>query len=180
MSNTEMEGEFEPAIALSVLNNLGCPVVITDAQRVDNPIVFANKAYLELSGYSLHEILGRNPRFMHGKHSSQPALEQFRRAIEAGEQCTVRVVNSRKDHSDYWCEVVLTPQYLPDGRHVGYWIGVQRDITAESSMEIWSALLAHDLKSPLLGVARLLGQIADGLLGSISEQQREALLSCRE
>lgn len=40
------------------------PMIITDPKQPDNPIVFANDAFLELTGYDRHEIIGRNCRFL--------------------------------------------------------------------------------------------------------------------
>jgi PAS domain-containing protein len=45
-------------------------MVITDARQADNPIVLANKAFLDLTGYEAYEILGRNCRFRQGEGTS--------------------------------------------------------------------------------------------------------------
>lgn len=39
---------------------------ITDPSLPDNPIIFASKGFLELTGYSLENTLGRNCRFLQG------------------------------------------------------------------------------------------------------------------
>ena len=40
------------------------PMLITDPRRPDNPVIFANDAFLNLSGYSREEVTGRNCRFL--------------------------------------------------------------------------------------------------------------------
>lgn len=40
--------------------------VISDPNLPDNPIIFASKGFLELSGYTLENTLGRNCRFLQG------------------------------------------------------------------------------------------------------------------
>ena len=51
--------------------------VISDPHLPDCPIVFASDAFLELTGYSREEILGRNCRFMQARAPS-PAPPRFR------------------------------------------------------------------------------------------------------
>jgi PAS domain S-box-containing protein len=43
---------------------------VTNPREEDNPIVLANKAFLDLTGYAAEEIIGRNCRFLQGDGSS--------------------------------------------------------------------------------------------------------------
>ena len=43
------------------------PMLVTDAKLPGNPIIFANRAFIELSGYSHNELLGQDPHFMNGR-----------------------------------------------------------------------------------------------------------------
>ena len=40
--------------------------VVTDPSLPDNPIVYASQGFLNLTGYTLDQILGRNCRFLQG------------------------------------------------------------------------------------------------------------------
>jgi len=42
------------------------PMIVTDPNKPDNPIAFANGAFLDLTGYTRDEIYGRNCRFLQG------------------------------------------------------------------------------------------------------------------
>jgi PAS domain-containing protein len=42
--------------------------VISDPALPDNPIIFASKGFLDLSGYTLENTLGRNCRFLQGNN----------------------------------------------------------------------------------------------------------------
>ena len=53
--------------------------VISDPTMPDNPIIFASKGFLDLSGYTLENTLGRNCRFLQGYFSSimSPVFYEF-------------------------------------------------------------------------------------------------------
>ena len=42
------------------------PMLVTDAALPGNPIIFANRAFIDLSGYAEGELLGQDPHFMNG------------------------------------------------------------------------------------------------------------------
>jgi len=60
--------------------------VITDPSLPDNPIVYASQGFLNLTGYSMEQILGRNCRFLQGPETDPEAVDKIRRAIEEGEE----------------------------------------------------------------------------------------------
>lgn len=114
--------------ALDAANNL---VVITDARRADNPIVFVNDFFLEVTGYEENEVLGENCRFLQfqeGERDEQPERRQLREAVEAGEPTSVLMRNYRKDGTLFWNELYVTPLRDPDGT-LTHFIGVQNDVT---------------------------------------------------
>ncbi|MCZ8073234.1 MAG: PAS domain-containing protein, partial [Paucibacter sp.] len=70
------------ALGLSVLDLMPSAAVITEA-RADRPIVYANPAFVALTGYDREEILGRSCAFLQGQEREQPALPALRRAVAA-------------------------------------------------------------------------------------------------
>ncbi|RUZ16271.1 PAS domain-containing protein, partial [Mesorhizobium sp. M7A.F.Ca.CA.001.09.1.1] len=68
-------------------------MIITDPRQQDNPIVFANDAFLRLTGYERHEVLGRNCRFLQGPKTDKAAVEQIRAAIEDETDVSVDILN---------------------------------------------------------------------------------------
>ena len=54
------------------------PMIVTDPRQYDNPIVFANDAFLHLTGYSRLEVMGRNCRFLQGPETDPAAVDRVR------------------------------------------------------------------------------------------------------
>ena len=60
------------------------PMIITDPRQHDNPIIFSNPAFSELTGYSADELLGENCRLLQGPETNPAAVVKIREAISAG------------------------------------------------------------------------------------------------
>ncbi len=84
-------------------------MIITDARASDNPIIFANDAFLRLTGYERDDVLGRNCRFLQGADTDPNDLARIRAAISAGEPVDAELLNYRKDGSSFWNALRISP-----------------------------------------------------------------------
>ncbi|KAF3887169.1 MULTISPECIES: PAS domain S-box protein [Nostocales] len=103
-------------------------IVITDVTVPNSPIIYANKAYEKITGYSVEEVLGKNCRFLQNGDTNQPGLIELRNAIIQGKGCTVVLRNYRKDGSLFWNELSISPVHDSSG-NLTHYIGIQTDIT---------------------------------------------------
>jgi PAS domain S-box-containing protein len=101
--------------------------VITDARLPDNPIVAVNRAFCELTGYSEHEIVGRNCRFLAGPRTEPAARAALRNAVAEGRPVLVELTNYRKDGSAFLNAVMIAP-LLGETGTVDYFLGSQMDV----------------------------------------------------
>jgi PAS domain S-box-containing protein len=101
--------------------------VITDPSLPDNPIIFASKGFLELSGYPLEEILGRNCRFLQGPGTDTAQVEALRKGIAAGEDTSVCFLNYRADGTPFYNQVFVAALRDEDKKIINY-VGVQVEI----------------------------------------------------
>jgi PAS domain S-box-containing protein len=85
------------------------PMLVTDATLVNNPIVFANGAFLAMSGYTMEEVIGRDPHFMDGPRTAPAAIQRFKSAICAGRDETLDLLQYRKDRSTLSASVFVGP-----------------------------------------------------------------------
>ncbi|MFB6154025.1 MAG: PAS domain S-box protein [Halodesulfurarchaeum sp.] len=110
-------------------------ITVTDFKQPDNPIVYANDRFLELTGYAEEAVLGRNCRFLQGDQTATEAIAEFRVAIDERRPTTVELRNYRKDGSMFWNRVSIAPISDGDGT-VENWIGFQVDITDRKEREL--------------------------------------------
>ncbi|MGB3514443.1 MAG: PAS domain S-box protein, partial [Microcoleaceae cyanobacterium] len=110
-------------------------IMITDATQADNPIIYVNPGFEEITGYHGEEVIGRNPRFLQAKETKQPALEWLRAAIKAETHCDLTLKNYRKDGTVFWNELTISPIRDEQGKLTNY-VGMQKNITEWVEAEI--------------------------------------------
>ena len=114
---------LEGAVA-SVTNG----IVVTDSTQDDNPIIYVNRGFLAMTGYSESEVLGRNCRFLQGKDTSPDAVKILRDGVAVGEPSQALLVNYKKDGTPFWNDLYLTPLRDNDGA-ISNFVGIQNDLT---------------------------------------------------
>ena len=91
-------------------------MIVTDPRQHDNPIVFANDAFLRLTGYTRLEVTGRNCRFLQGPDTDTAAVAKVRDAIRREENITIDLLNYRKDGSTFQNALYLSPVHDQAGK----------------------------------------------------------------
>lgn len=105
--------------------------VVSNPRRPDNPIVIANSAFSELTGYAENEILGRNCRFLAGSATEPWLTERIRQAIAGRTPVLVDILNYRKDGSPFRNAVLVTPIFGEEGE-LAWFLGSQVELAGES------------------------------------------------
>ena len=106
------------------------PMVITDPRQHDNPIVFANTAFYQLTGYVAEEVIGRNCRFLQGPATSPAHIAEVREAIRRQAPIQIKIQNYRKDGKSFWNDLILEPVFDDKGTLV-YFSGSLFAITSD-------------------------------------------------
>ena len=104
------------------------PMAVSDPRRDDNPLVFANDAFLELTGYARDEVIGRNCRFLQGEGTDPDAVRRLSEAIAGHEAIQVDLLNYRKDGTPFWNALYVGPVHGQDGE-VQFFFASQIDVT---------------------------------------------------
>lgn len=103
-------------------------MLITDPRQPDNPIVFANQSFLDLTGYSREEIIGRNCRFLQGHETDPAAIDRLRDAIRNRTDVSVDILNYRKDGTPFWNALYISPVSNEAGE-LQFYFASQLDVT---------------------------------------------------
>ena len=136
VTDITMRKEIEDNLSLKseALQAAGNGIIICDALQKDNPIIYFNPAFQEMTGYSSEEILGRNCRFLQSDDTQQESIKKLRETVIKGMSCQVTLRNYKKDGTLFWNEVDINPIKDQDGR-VTHHIGIQNDITIRKNAE---------------------------------------------
>ncbi|UJJ30606.1 PAS domain-containing protein [Halopseudomonas maritima] len=113
-----------------VVNASNDGIVVAEQEGDDNILIYVNPAFESLTGYTAEEILYQDCRFLQADDRDQDAVQQLRDAIKQRQPCRVTLRNYRKDGSLFWNELSVTP-VLNEADQLTYFIGIQKDVTAE-------------------------------------------------
>ena len=126
--DTTGDGRAFAAMFIAAVNGARLPILLTDPKRAENPIVFANRAFMTLTGYEPAEVLGRNCRLLQGPETDRTSVATLRRAVEARQEVSIRLLNYRKDGSSFWNELHISPVHAADGDLI-YFFACQQDVS---------------------------------------------------
>ncbi|PAF37109.1 biphenyl 2,3-dioxygenase [Terribacillus saccharophilus] len=163
------------------IDYVGAGVVITDPSLPDNPIIYTNKGFEELTGYPSEEIIGHNCRFLQGEDTRKEDVAAVRDAIRDEKTVVVELKNYRKNGEMFWNELEIYPIYL-ESEQKNFFVGVQKDVTQRKRNE---ELVSHYLEevtrlsTPIVpitdttSILPLIGDVDDRRLNQILERVGE-------
>jgi nitrogen fixation regulatory protein len=106
-------------------------ISITDSHA---NILYANQTFAAVTGYGRDEIVGKNEAILSNKTTPREVYEALWKQLLAGQPWSGRLLNKRKDGSQYLAEVAITPVVDADGK-ASHYLGMHRDITEMHRLE---------------------------------------------
>jgi PAS domain S-box-containing protein len=116
--------ERELVRKVRALSDAPCGLTLSGAAFEDNPLVYANRTFRRLTGYSMRELHGRNPRLLQGPDTERAAVGVLHEALRTWAPVTVELWNYRRDGTRFRNRVSLRP-ILDGAGTVTNWYGVQ-------------------------------------------------------
>lgn len=129
------------------------PMALTDPNLPGNPIVFANEAFVKLSGYSMKELLGQQPHFLNGPGTDPQDAARFQEALRSEQDDIIETVQYRKNGSRFIASVLISAFKDETGRTVNHfmsWLDVTRRAEAEdevADMRVTQSALQDELRN---------------------------------
>lgn len=153
-------------ILLQAVTQSPVSIVITDKS---GNIEYVNPKFTDITGYSLEESIGKNPRISQSGKTPRELYEELWRSISSGKPWTGVLLNKKKNGELYWESVSISPIINAEGLIIHY-VAVKEDITirktmeeelkaakekAEESERLKAAFLAnmsHEIRTPMNGI----------------------------
>ena len=126
----EKDSGLIPQVLSAILDECVNGVTLADPDLEGAPIIYANKAFERLTGYSQEDIIGYNCRFLQGEDREQPGRFIIAEAMKQHESVEVTFRNYKKDGTLFYNKLKITPLFDKKQRVI-YYLGVQYDITQQ-------------------------------------------------
>lgn len=140
-------------------------ITLSDPSLPDNPLVYTNEGYTQLTGYGSDAVRGRNCRFLQGPDTDGESVARMREAVNNEETCSVELLNYREDGTPFWNRVTLTPLY--EGEELTHFVGFQEDVTEQKEAEVLARQRADALREERQTLERVLGRVS-GMVNNVS------------
>lgn len=124
------QAEFNMRLQTLAMDAATGGIIICDALQHDMPITYANAAFYKMTGYSSEEVLGCNCRFLQGEGTDPESVQRIREAIRDEQPCRVTLRNYRKDGTEFWNDLQISPVFDAGG-HLRNYVGILHDITGQ-------------------------------------------------
>lgn len=153
-------------LAAKVFDRAGEAITITDAE---GRIITVNDAFTKITGYTLTEVLGKNPNILQsGKHSKEFYAQMWRGLAEHG-SWQGEILNRRKN-GDIYPEWLTINSVRNEEGHITNYVAIFSDITAiKSSQRRIEFMATHDT---LTGIPNR-GLLLDRLRHALSQAKRK-------
>lgn len=132
LNMSQPDPDVSNTLGESALDQAPVGITVADVTLDDDPLIYANGGFSTITGYSQEEILGKNCRFLQGEGTRDEPVATMRTAIDAERPVTVELRNYRKDGTEFWNRVTLSPVESSGGT-VTHYLGFQEDISSMKS-----------------------------------------------
>ena len=119
-------------------------MVFTDASQPDNPIIFANDAFLDLTGYAREEVLGQSFNFLMARGTDPDSLTRIEAAFAGNSAGGSEICYRRKDGSEFWSAILVSPVRDESGDVIQHFASFV-DLTDHKQEQAQSRMLIGEL-----------------------------------
>ncbi len=114
--------------------------VIFSTTDLKGNITHASKAFCEISGYEISDLLGKPHNIVRHPDTSKGIFKDLWDTLKMGLPWYGEIKNKKKDGGYYWVFSKIKQNYDIEGKHIGY-LAIRQDITAQKEVEALSKKL---------------------------------------
>jgi len=150
-------------------------IVITCCEDADNVIEYVNPAFEQITGYTLAEVKGKNPRFMRVDDCDVDERQRIHDALARHQSVRAVLRNRRKNGEIFWNDLRIDPVASMEGK-VTHFVGVISDVTEAKHYERRLQHLAHhDALTGLANRTLLQERLKSAIDAAIAHRKQGAL-----
>ena len=169
----QQQAAFEARKLKIAVDQSPASIVITDC---DGVIEYANRTCIENTGYSSAELLGQNPRVLQSGRTPKAVYADLWATILAGRTWQGRLVNRRKDGSEYVERVLINPVLDEQDQPIRF-IAVKEDVTEREQLDQrLKSLQRYDSLTGLANRFAFFEALDQRLQGVVSGRRRQPLM----
>lgn len=106
---------------------------ISDPNLLDNPIVFASDGFLQLTGYTLDQVLGNNCRMLQGDRTDREQIKILTKGITEGVDTSITVYNYKADGTEFLNNIFVAA-LRDENQNVVNYVGVQKEVPQDEAV----------------------------------------------
>jgi len=119
-------------------------ILLIDPAQPSNPIAYANRAFVQRSGYTIQEVLGQDFLRCTQDTREQSGVQEIREAMANHHVAQALLRNFRKSGEMYWTQTMVAPIFSVYGTLIAF-TSIQRDVTREIERKARLKRLERDL-----------------------------------
>lgn len=124
-----LPGEVSHDDAIALFGSSGLAMVLTNPNLDDNPIVYVNRAFEELTGYTASMAVGRNCRFLQGEGTKAADIKAIREALDNQEDISIVLTNERANGEEFRNALLISPIFNEQTGELDYFVGLQSEMS---------------------------------------------------
>ncbi len=120
-------------------------VVLADATQPDMPILYANDAFTNITGYLKEELGGKSAKLLRGQQSDKTILDHIDEKVKKLEAIDTELVYHMKDGTPFLCNLIATPIFDENDK-ITYYLVIFRNISYKEELKTLRDVLSEELK----------------------------------